>query len=366
MPAPFTPVVASLPTSTPFVGPEAIVRKSGIPMRARIGANENAYGPSPKAIAAMQGAIAGSWAYGDPEVHDLRVAIAKHHNVAPECVSVGEGIDGLFGLAVRMFIEPGMPVASSTGAYPTFNYHVTGFGGKLCTTPYVEDREDPESLLKLASEVKARIIYFANPDNPMGTWWPAEVVQKLIDRVPDDCVLMLDEAYGDFAPLGTLPALDMSNSNVLRFRTFSKAYGMAGVRVGYALGHPETIAPFDRIRDHFGISRISQAGALAALADQQYLAETVDRVKAGRERLYKIARDNGLSPIPSATNFVAMDTGRDGTYARAIVDGLATHGVFIRMPGVAPLNRCIRVSVGTEKDLDLLAEVLPKALQSLR
>jgi histidinol-phosphate aminotransferase len=176
---------------------------------------------------------------------------------------------------------------------------------------------------------------------------------------------MLDEAYHDFAPPGTLTDLDMTNPRLLRFRTFSKAYGMAGVRVGYALGHPEMIAPFDKIRDHFGISRISQAGALAALADQQYLAESIDRVKAGRDRLYRIARDNGLAPIASATNFVAMDAGRDGAYARAIVDGLATHGIFIRMPGVAPLNRCIRVSVGTEQDLDLFAGALPEVLKSL-
>ncbi len=127
---PFTPTIAGLPNSTPFVGPEAIVRKSGIPMRARIGANENGFGPSPKAIAAMQAAVPGSWAYGDPEVHDLREAIAKHHNVGPEHVTVGEGIDGLFGLAVRLFVEPGTPVASSTGAYPTYNFHVLGFGGQ--------------------------------------------------------------------------------------------------------------------------------------------------------------------------------------------------------------------------------------------
>ncbi len=186
----------------------------------------------------------------------------------------------------------------------------------LCTTPYVDDHEDPESLLQLAAEVKARVIYFANPDNPMGTWWPAGVVQKLIDDVPDGAILMLDEAYSDFAPPGTLPDLDVMNPKVLRFRTFSKAYGMAGVRVGYALGHPDIIAPFDKIRNHFGISRISQAGALAALADQQYLAESVDKVRAGRERLYQIARDNGLKPITSATNFVAMDAGRDGAHAR--------------------------------------------------
>jgi histidinol-phosphate aminotransferase len=362
---PFTPVIDTLPSTIPFVGPEAIVRKTGVPTRARIGANENNAGPSPRVIAAMQQAAHESWKYGDPDVHDLRQTIADFHGVGIENVAAGEGIDGLFGLAVRLFVEPCVAVASSHGAYPTFNFHVHGFGGRLVTTPYVEDREHPEHVLALAKKEKARVIYFANPDNPMGTWWDAKTVQALIDHVPESSVLMLDEAYNEFAPDGTIPPLDVTNPRLLRFRTFSKAYGMAGVRVGYALGHPDLISAFDKIRNHFGITRMGQAGAIAALADQDYMRENVARVGRARERIYAIARASNLAPIRSATNFVAIDCGRDGVYARAIVDGLAAHGVFIRMPGVAPLNRCIRVSCGEPADLDLLADALPKVLRRL-
>jgi len=190
----FTPLIESLPSTVPFVGPETILRRSGIPLRARIGANESVFGPSPKAIAAMQEAAHESWKYGDPEVHDLRAAIARHHGIGIENVTVGEGIDGLLGIAVRLFVEPGVTVANSLGAYPTYNFHVAGFGGRLVTTPYVNDHEDPSSLLDLAKKENARLIYFANPDNPMGTCWKANAVQDLVDNIPAGTLLMLDEA----------------------------------------------------------------------------------------------------------------------------------------------------------------------------
>jgi histidinol-phosphate aminotransferase len=361
----FTPIIAGLPSTIPFVAPETIVRRTGVPMKARIGANENVFGPSPRAITAMQEAAHDAWKYCDPEVYDLRKAIADHHGIGIDNVAVGEGIDGLLGIAVRLFVEPGVTVANSLGAYPTFNFHVAGFGGRLVTTPYVDDCEDPVSLLDLAKREKARLIYFANPDNPMGTCWTASVVQDLIDNIPKGSVLMLDEAYHDFAE-GSVPDLDMGNPNLIRFRTFSKAYGMAGVRVGYALGHPSLISAFDKIRNHFGVNRIGQAGAMAALADHEYLATVKARVTTGREKIQEIAKSNGLYPLASSTNFVAVDCGRDGTYARKLVDGLATHGIFVRMPGVAPLNRCIRISVGNDDNLAVLGQALPEVIRAAR
>ncbi len=362
---PFTALIDSLPSTVPFVGPEALTRRTGHAIAARIGANENVFGPSPRAIAAMQAAAGEVWQYGDPENHDLKQALASHLCVAPENITIGEGIDGLFGYAVRLFLNPGDAVATSLGAYPTFNYHVAGFGGRLATTPYVNDREDPESLLALARREDARIIYFANPDNPMATCWPAAEVQRLIDATPESTMLMLDEAYGEFAPPGTMPPLDATRPNVLRFRTFSKAYGMAGLRVGYCIGHRDVIGAFDRIRNHFGMTRLAQVAALAALADQDWLAQVQRKVGLAREQIYTIASANGLAALPSAANFVAVDCGRDGTFARAVVDGLLEHGVFIRMPGVAPLNRCVRISVGTEAQLNRLATALPEVLQRL-
>jgi histidinol-phosphate aminotransferase len=186
----------------------------------------------------------------------------------------------------------------------------------------------------------------------------------MIERLPGGAVLCLDEAYADFAPPDALPPLDPNEPRVIRMRTFSKAHGMAGVRVGYAIGHPELIAAFDRVRNHFGVGRIAQAGALAALADRTWLAEVVAQVAAGRERLGAIAAGNGLAALASATNFVAIDCGRDGAHARAVLQALAARGIFVRMPFVAPQDRCIRVTVGRPADLDAFAAALPEALQA--
>jgi histidinol-phosphate aminotransferase len=198
----------------------------------------------------------------------------------------------------------------------------------------------------------------------MGSWWSAHDVQSLIDAVPEDAVLILDEAYGEFAPEGTLPRLDVSSPNVIRFRTFSKAYGLAGARIGYAIGEADLIRSFDKVRNHFGVNRIAQAAALAALADQAYLGEVKTRVAAARKRISDIARSHGLRPLDSATNFVTVDCGRDGAYARTVLDALIARGIFVRMPGIAPLNRCIRVSVAPDDELDRFAEALPEALKA--
>jgi histidinol-phosphate aminotransferase len=362
----FTPIVSTLPSTVPFVGPEALERRTGSKIAARIGANESVFGPSPKAIAAMQAAAVNSWQYGDPENHDLKHVIAETLGVGVENIACGGGIDGLLGLVVRLFIEPGDAVATSLGAYPTFNFHVAAAGGRLVTTPYVDDKEDRASLLTLARDTKAKLLYFANPDNPMGTWWTAAEMQQMIDAVPDDTMLLLDEAYVEFAPDGTAPAFDLSRKNLLRFRTLSKAHGLAGIRVGYVIGHPEIIKAFDKIRNHFGISRVSQAGAIAALHDQAWIAQVKSEALAARDRLATIARENGFTPILSATNFVTMDCGRDQVFAKAMVDGLLKHGIFIRMPGVAPLNRCIRISCGRETELSLLARALPQVLAATK
>jgi histidinol-phosphate aminotransferase len=356
------PLVAALPSTVPFVGPETQERRRGRPFRARIGANENGFGPSPRAVAAMAEAAAEAWKYGDPENHDLKQALAAHLGVGPENVVVGEGIDGLLGLAVRLVVAPGTPVVTSLGGYPTFNFHVAAAGGKLVTVPYAGDREDGPALVAKAAAERAAIVYFANPDNPMGTWWDAAAVDALTRAVPDGTLLCLDEAYGEFAPEGTLQPLDVSIGNVLRFRTFSKAYGLAGARVAYAVGAAPLIAEFEKVRNHFGVNRMAQAGALAALADQDHLRRVIAQVEAARARIAAIAAANGLKALPSATNFVAVDLGRDGDYARAVLRRLIERDIFVRMPGVAPLDRCIRIGCGLTEELDLLAEVLPQVL----
>ena len=362
----YTPLVDSLPATVPFVGPEAQERVRGAEFDARLGANESVFGPSPKAIAAMQAESAEIWKYGDSTNHDLRHALAAHYDITPENVMVGEGIDGLLGYLVRLMVGPGDKVVTSDGAYPTFNYHVAGYGGDLIKVPYKGDHQDPAALVAKAAEVGAKLVYVCNPDNPMGTWHDAATIQAAIDTLPDGCVMVLDEAYCEFAPKGTAPALNMDDTGVIRMRTFSKGYGMAGARVGYALGHVGLIDAFNKIRNHFGMNRAAQAGALAALQDADWLAHVQAEVAAGRNRINAIAAENGLTALPSATNFVAVDCGKDGDFARAVLAELVKRGVFVRMPFVAPQDRCIRVSAGKARDLDLFAKLLPEALKAAR
>ncbi|MEM1275799.1 MAG: pyridoxal phosphate-dependent aminotransferase [Pseudomonadota bacterium] len=360
----FTTLVESLPPTVPFVAPEETERQRGRPFAARIGANESVFGPSPLALAAMERAAAESWMYCDPSNHDLRQALAAYHAIPAEAIRIGEGIDGLFGLVVRLLMEPGDAVVTSAGAYPTFNYHVAGFGGVLHTVPYRDDHEDPEALAAKAHKVNARLVFLANPDNPMGTWHNAQRISALIDALPAGAILVLDEAYIDFAPPGTAPKLDVTDPRVIRFRTFSKARGMAGLRIGYVISQPELVAGLDRIRNHFGVNRVAQAGALASLGDSAHLEEVRQKVEASRRQISEIAAAHGLTALPSATNFVAVDCGRDGAYAKAVMLALMEQDVFVRMPGISPLDRCIRVGAGSDRDMDLLAKTLPIALQA--
>jgi histidinol-phosphate aminotransferase len=357
---------ATLPDTVPFVGPENLERARGRPFRARIGANESGFGPSPRVIDAIAANSQDVWKYCDPENFDLKAAIARHAGVMPDNVAAGEGIDGLLGLVARLYIEPGTKVVSSLGAYPTFHFHVRGFGGELVTVPYNDDREDLDGLLEAVRRENAPVVYLANPDNPMGTWWPAAEIERFIEELPETTLLILDEAYGETAPTGTLPELDAARRNVLRMRTFSKAYGLAGMRVGYAIGAAETIKAFDRVRNHFGVNRLGQVAAISALADQDYLHDAIARIVASREAIAEIARSRGLTPIASATNFVAIDCGRDGAFALKVLQGLIERDVFVRKPAAPGLDRCIRVSAGPAAEMEIFAEALAGTLAALK
>jgi histidinol-phosphate aminotransferase len=359
-----TPLAKSLPATVPFVGPETQERQIGRVFEARLGANENVFGPSPKAIAAM--AACDQWMYGDPESHDLRAALAAHHATTMDHIIVGEGIDGLLSYLVRLFVGQGDAVVTSDGAYPTFNYHVAGFGGMLHKVPYQDDHESPRALFAKAAEVDAKLVYLANPDNPMGTWHRGQDIADAMEDLPQGTILVLDEAYVETAPEGTALPLPADDPRVIRMRTFSKAYGLAGARIGYAIAAPGLITAFHKVRNHFGMNRSAQAGALAALNDQAWLAQTLENIETARDRIARIARDNGLTPLASAANFIAIDCGGTAAFAKSVLDGLVSRGIFVRMPFATPQNRCIRVSCGTADQLDAFAAALPAALEAAK
>ena len=359
----YTSLVNNLPSTVPFVGPETQERERKLLFEARLGANENMFGPSPKALSALKKYSNEQWMYGDPTSFELRCALAEKHKISTENIVVGEGIDGLLGYLVRLLISEGDHVVTSDGAYPTFNYHVSGFGGNLHKVPYLDDCEDIVSLMKKARSVDAKLIYFANPDNPMGTHVPGDKIVEALKELPLGCLLILDEAYSEFAPAASLPSLEITDTRVVRLRTFSKAYGMAGARVGYAMAEENLIKSFEKIRNHFGMNRVAQKAAFEALSDNQWLLEMVQKVENGRQRIYKIAASNNLKSITSSTNFVAIDCGKDGSFAKKVLTELISLGIFVRMPFVSPQDRCIRISVGKKKDLDKFETAFPIALE---
>ncbi|HWZ42535.1 MAG TPA: aminotransferase class I/II-fold pyridoxal phosphate-dependent enzyme [Candidatus Saccharimonadales bacterium] len=342
----FTGLIESLPAVVPFVPPEALERNSGRPLRLRLGANESVFGASPRARKAMaEAAKRISW-YGDPESFLLREKLAHIHGLRMENLSVGSGIDDLLGLVVRTFVETGTPVVTSLGAYPTFDYHVAGYGGKIHYVPYRNDHNDLEALAEMAQRVDARLVYLANPDNPTGTWYNAASLKEFLDRLPGGCLLILDEAYLEFVLQPDGPAVDAGDPRVICMRTFSKAHGMAGARIGYAIAAPQIVTAFDKVRNHFGVNLFGQVGALASLEDPEFIEQVHALVEHGRQDYYSLARELGLRAIPSSANFVALDLGSEAA-ALSLLKTLMERDVFVRRPGAPPLNRLIRVTVGT-------------------
>jgi len=248
----FSTILEALPDTVPFVAPEELERHSGRSFSARVGANESAFGLSPLAEKALHEAIGVqgcSW-YGDPKSYNLKQLLSERLGVLPEQLCVDSGIDSLLGLTARLFLDAGDVMVTSKGAYPTVNFHAKGVGGVIHTVPYRDHHEDPEALAQAAIENNARLVYLANPDNPMGTQLDPSDIQTLIDALPTQCVLMLDEAYCEFMSREQSLAIDTRQTNVIRFRTFSKAYGMAGMRIGYAIGNASIIRGYDKIRNH--------------------------------------------------------------------------------------------------------------------
>ncbi len=355
------PIVAALPASTPFVGPETLARRIGRTSLVRLGANESAFGPSPRALAAMHRALADVSYYGDPEALDLRVALATKHGCAVDEIAIGAGIDDLLGLLVRAYLAPGDVTVAARGSYPTYVYHVHGYGAHLETVDYAPGGTVAlEALAARARATHARVVYLANPDNPSGTFAARERVEAFVHALPPDTLLVLDEAYADFVESQAL-VRDGVHASVARTRTFSKAYGMAGARIAYAIAPRDVVATLDKVRHHFGANRIAQAGALASLQDDGFVATVVGEVARGRDAYVALARSVGCRTIASHTNFVCIDL---GTLARAeaMVEALLERGIFVRKPGLPPLDGHIRVTVGTEADRRAFGDAFVEAL----
>lgn len=335
----------------PFVAPEELEERLGKPFVLRLGANESPFGSSNFAIKGAKAALDSLQNYADPRALELRGALAKKMTVPLGSVVLGGGIDELLSLFCRLFLNPGDSVVTTLGSYATFDFAAIGAGATLNRVPYRDDKPDLDALSRAAQA--AKMVYLANPDNPSGWYHGREILSEFIQSLPSECVLFLDEAYVEFLTEETPLAFDLNSKSVIRLRTFSKMYGIAGLRLGYAVAHPDHVSALDKIRLHFGINSVAQAAGLMALQHFGHPILVREQNRRSREVLYEMGRKRGFEPLPSYTNFVTFDCGTKET-AESELNALLANGVFVRKPSQPPLDRCIRITVGTMEQLELL------------
>jgi histidinol-phosphate aminotransferase len=331
----------------------------------KLASNENPLGPSPKAMEAARQALGEANWYPDGGSKRLRQVLAKRHNVQPEEVFVGLGSSEIIDLASRVLLRPGLDGITSEGSFSLFAIAIRASGGNLIQTPMKDYAFDLDAIATAVTP-QTRVIYIANPNNPTGTAFGAEAFAAFLRRVPGDVLVVMDEAYCEYAERKDLPdpfRLFREYNNILTLRTFSKVYGLAGLRIGYSIGHPTLVAEMNKLRTPFNVTSVGQAAALAALDDVEHVRRSVESNRAERRRLFEELRKLHLTPVPSETNFLFIPV---GTFAKTVCDELLREGVIVRPMAWMGFPEAIRVSIGSatqnDKLLAALARTLPEYL----
>ena len=334
----------------------------------KMASNENPFGPSPKAVEAMQAVLAESNFYPDNDAIELRQKLAEHHNVLPEQIVPTAGSTALLGIIARTLLSPGLNAITSERSFIVYPIATQAAGGQLIQVPMRNNGFDLNAIAA-AVDQHTRIIYISNPNNPTGTLIPAKELDRFLDEVPKHVIVILDEAYYDFAEyfaagrkVDCSNALDHVNRShrVVVLRTFSKAHGLAGVRVGYGIGPAELMGFFARMRTTFSISTVAQAAALAALDDEAHVQKTLKNNAEQAERLLTGLVELGYAPIPTWTNFVYCELGVD---AAAVATRLQAEGVIVRPLGPWGAPTAIRITIGTPEQNDVLLRAFKKVIE---
>lgn len=327
----------------------------------KLASNENPLGPSPKAMEAARRALGEANWYPDGGSKRLREVLAARNNVRFEEVFVGLGSSEIIDLASRVLLRPGLDGITSEGSFTLFAIAIRASGGNLIQTPMKNYTFDLEAIAAAVTP-QTRIIYIANPNNPTGTAFGAAEFAAFLKKVPGDVLVVLDEAYREYAERSDLPnalALFREYNNILTLRTFSKVYGLAGLRIGYGIGHPTLVAEMNKLRTPFNVTSVGQAAALAALDDIDHVRRSVETNRAERRRLFFELTKLRLSPVPSETNFLFIPL---GPFAKALCDELLHEGVIVRPLGWMGFPEAIRISVGNPAENTKLLAALSYAL----
>ena len=349
------PYAPSWPDHTPTELCRLLERESV----AKLSFNESPYGPSPKAVTAMQAAACQTHLYHDMEAKDLRQKIADHCGVSLDQVYIGNGGDEAIALLVNAFVSPGDEVVMPWPTFGQYGNATTIMDGVPVKVPVRTDnlKADLEAMLAAVTS-RTKIIFLCNPNNPTGVPVDGKELRQFLSAVPAHILVGLDEAYGDFVQdpafvsgLKMLPEFP----NVVIIRTFSKIYGLAGMRVGYGIARPEVVSLIQRVRPLFNVNNLAQFGAMAALDDTEFLTFAREKNAAERTWLTEQLAAMGWRVIPSQTNFIFVDTGRDST---PLVEAARAAGIIIRGAAGWGFPTFLRISLGTHEQNKALAEVL--------
>jgi histidinol-phosphate aminotransferase len=330
----------------------------------KLASNENPLGPSPLAIAAAQKALAGSNRYPDGSGFHLREALVKKHGVSVENIILGGGSTELIDLSARIALVPGDCGVTSYGSFPLYYIAIRATGATYLDIPMRDYHFDLQAIARDLPE-EAKLIFLANPNNPTGTMFNADDLDAFLGRVPEHVLVVLDEAYCDYVDDPNYSrSLDLvrGGRNLLVLRTFSKVYGLAGLRIGYGIGPAALLAEMNKIRGPFNTSGVAQAAGLAALGDAEHVHRTVESNRAGLKQLAAGLENLGIKFVPSVANFILVIIGTD---AEPLVEELLKHGVIVRPMRWMGFPMAIRVTVGTHEENEKFLHALAEAQASL-
>ena len=332
----------------------------------KLASNENPLGPSRKALRAMRAALRRAHLYPDGSARELKTRLAGEFGLTPEHFVVGNGSNEIIELLARGFLEKGDNVISSETSFLVYPLIAQVCGAVYREVPMTDFRYDLKGILG-AIDPRTRLIFIANPNNPTGTYVNANEVEDFLSKVPKQVVVCFDEAYLDFVEAKDFPYLlfhiKANKPNVILLRTFSKSFGLAGLRVGYGMATPEMVRYLEKVRQPFNVNRIAQAGAIAALDDRIFLWRSRRLVSRGRQYLYRKLAQMGLEYVASEANFVLIDVKRD---ARGVFEALMKRGVIVRAMGAYGLPHHIRVSIGTRLELMKFVRALKAVFKVLK
>jgi len=355
------PGLGSLQPYVPGKPLSELERELGITGSIKLASNENPLGPSPRVSAALEKQMAELTRYPDGGAFELRRALATVHAVDASCVTVGNGSNDVLDMVARVFLWAGRESLFSQYAFAVYPISSMAVGATLRITPAVDYGHDLAAMRAMVTE-QTGVIWIANPNNPTGTRLGKAALHGFIESVPSQVIVVVDEAYFDYVQDDDFPDATrwLENfPNLIVTRTFSKAYGLAALRVGYGLSHPDVADLLNRVRQPFNVDSFAQAAALAALEDQDYLRRSVQINDQGMQQLVAGVQRLGLDFIPSAGNFLTIDLGRD---AGPVDQALLRQGVVTRPVANYGLPNHLRVSIGLESEnarfLDALGQVL--------